>query len=1380
MVRGDSAQALAGCPDPDALSGVVQLQALTLRAMAATRAPTAESGIDDARRAVELAEALGAQVAAAQCALGWALFSEGQSSEGEPLLLSAFEQAESAGDPTTAGRALSGLAVLRVRQHCLEEAAELMHRASVRLQAGGVLHEAGVRWLGLGNLRVWSGDLEAAEEAFLRATACAGDRHPALAADTLRSRAKVRRAHSDVAAARAMLLEARQVVPDHAQTVRARIANDLGDVAMEAGQLDEARTYLRESLSLRERAHQGIGRVNLAQVEHRAGRPEAAMAILAPLLRSKNEPPWVVTFANAVAVATVRSPDRLDGHLRVLEDALAEQTLTERNLLELLEEAAQNWAGRDPSAAARLWALVFDQAVALKLPTAPMAGALVDARMGGAGVPLGALSLQREVGRGGMGQVWLATVVGTDVEVAVKVLPPDRAADEATRAALGRELRAVAALDHPGIVPLVDHGIVPAAVNAMTAGRLAQGTPWFATRWAQGGSLAHMGGRQSWIDVRSTLLQLLEALGAAHAAGLVHLDVKPSNVLVARDTSEGEAPVVWLADFGVARAMAHRSDQPVAGTPAFMAPEQCQRNLRAYGPWTDLYALGGLAVTLVAGRPPFSGTTAELLQQQVARQLPALRSGISVPQGFEAWCARLLAKSPTDRYRSAAAAAAVLRELPDPPEGLDPQRPLALISPTSSSSTFVLETVPMFLNPPGGVGVVHPALPLPASPPTDRIRPPPSIELAAAATRQLPLRPLPVVGQQAARDGLWAALHATQTRGVQVARLRGPAAAGASHLADWLCRSALRTGAVGAAWVNTGDADPWAAGLARILRADGMDMEALEAALPSLLALHVGQSTLGQTERGLLARALMGLGDPVPMWLRVVQDWCAAHPVVVAVDVPDDGCASDLVGRLVHRLAALPVLVVCTHPVATELPPERVHDIVLQPLSTRDLQTLTEQLLPLAPRVARAAVKAVAGDPSHLVWMTRGWLASRALTPGPLGLQQRYPEDPLAESAEAALRQLVDSVVASRPGHRRRIELAAAFGRTVPRAGWLETCVADGVGVDPELAEILAGRGLWRAVATGWTFADARLCEVILGRLTVADRQARHGVLASVVIGDAERGHHLHQSGAHTEALAALDDALLAEWGSRPHRWRAVASMWREVVGSAMVDPACSEALIGEALLAVEERTASMTELEDLCARASEVPDAQALAWLAIGGEHQRAGDAAAAGQAYGRALSTECSLRIVGRAHWQRGTLALDTHDHQLAVEHFEQAIASGELEAREYAVAAWLRSGDLQTAAAHASATRPAAERGTAWAAVRRLVLSAAVAEAQGHGEVGRQGLAEVLRLAPTLEGADELVAHAQALQQADGDPERAAQHLAALVAAAERPPWMVTPRG
>lgn len=459
--------------------------------------------------------------------------------------------------------------------------------------------------------------------------------------------------------------------------------------------------------------------------------------------------------------------------------------------------------------------------------------------MAAMGIPLGPFSLSEPLGRGGMGVVWAGVHLDQQVPVAIKVLHRSIAVDPESHRNFRNEVRAVAGLDHPGIVWVFETGVVTAHAAKSSSGRLPEGSPYLAMEYASQGTLSQVGALK-WAELRRMLFALLDALAHAHARNVIHRDLKPGNILVCGP--DDLRPGLKLADFGIATALGESDvatrTGDVRGTLHYMAPEQIRNRRDEYGPWTDLYALGNVAWALAAGRLPFAGRSGLGLLQAQLTQSPGTLVEYTCPEGFHRWLEGLLAKEPQDRFQSAADAAAALKEI----GGGDWKMP-------------TLPGIPALSEGPGGeTGVLHDlvgvdVLGVDAAAVGARVtaRLDAAAELGSATTLILPegaqqaamttgaratvrhaqahlvrarlpedwrtglprrslrllgaglglwgLRTIPMVGREEDRDRLWHALKSVHdTREAHVVLIEGLAGTGKSRLARWLAERALEVG----------------------------------------------------------------------------------------------------------------------------------------------------------------------------------------------------------------------------------------------------------------------------------------------------------------------------------------------------------------------------------------------------------------------------------------------------------------------------------------------------------------------------------------------------------------------------------------------------------
>jgi serine/threonine protein kinase len=262
--------------------------------------------------------------------------------------------------------------------------------------------------------------------------------------------------------------------------------------------------------------------------------------------------------------------------------------------------------------------------------------------------------LEEQIGRGGMAVVFRARDEQLGRLVALKVLAPALAGDEDFRQRFIRESRAAAAVDDPHIIPVFE-------------AREAGGVLFIAMRYVPGGdvqTLVRDQGPLSPARAASILSPVASALDAAHAAGLIHRDVKPGNMLV--DTRAGRPDHVYLSDFGLSKRTLSTSAGLTAsggfmGTLDYISPEQIAG--RPVDGRADQYALACAAFEMLTGAPPFrSGEPTAVMYAQLSQPPPALTSRRpDLPRPADQALARALAKAPGDRYRSCREFADALR-----------------------------------------------------------------------------------------------------------------------------------------------------------------------------------------------------------------------------------------------------------------------------------------------------------------------------------------------------------------------------------------------------------------------------------------------------------------------------------------------------------------------------------------------------------------------------------------------------------------------------------------------------------------------------------------------------------------------------------------------
>lgn len=285
----------------------------------------------------------------------------------------------------------------------------------------------------------------------------------------------------------------------------------------------------------------------------------------------------------------------------------------------------------------------------------------------------GRFRIEREIGTGGMGAVYLATHLGLDRPVAVKIIKREFAGDADVTDRFLREARTMAKLRHPHAAMIFD------------AGNLPDGRHFIVMEFVEGETLSQVLAREGRFPASRAVqiaTQVCDVLEEAHRLGIIHRDLKPSNILIGRRG-------VCVLDFGVAKVLASSAESTMTyastgsgqliGTPRYMSPEQCLG--QRVGARSDLYSLGVLLYEMLAGRPPFVDPlqSALLVKQATAPAPPLPKLRQDIPRPLALAVHTLLAKRPEDRPRTAAAAKALLeRSL------VQPERTLPDIEPMSS------------------------------------------------------------------------------------------------------------------------------------------------------------------------------------------------------------------------------------------------------------------------------------------------------------------------------------------------------------------------------------------------------------------------------------------------------------------------------------------------------------------------------------------------------------------------------------------------------------------------------------------------------------------------------------------------------------------------
>ena len=700
---------------------------------------------------------------------------------------------------------------------------------------------------------------------------------------------------------------------------------------------------------------------------------------------------------------------------------------------------------------------------------------------------LGPFGLFEPMGEGGMGVVWRGEHLAQRVPVAIKVITHEDARDPSLRAAFRAEVRAVAQMDHPAIVRVFEYGQVDAAAASASRGRLVEGSPFLVMELLRGGALNDQPPPTAWPMLQATLLELLDALGHAHARGLVHRDLKPRNVLFAGP--ENDRPGLRLTDFGIAHALGREDSgadeaEGASGTPYYMAPEQHHGQWRDFGPWTDLYSLGCIAWELASGRRPFEGVNLfSVVFGHLHREPEPLRPFFAVPPAFEDWARRLLEKDTRDRFRCAADAAFALRE-------------------AEESRVW---------------GV--PPLPVSWRPSAHSRRP--RVPLVGVGLGLHGMRAMPVLGRDAQMEACWGALREVwQTATPRLVLLEGGAGSGKSRLAAAFCDRAEEVGGATSLRVSHDPMPTRGSGLrdviVRALGCQRMGRRELAARVADLLARDGVQDAY---EAEALAEYLVSpddwtagsdgpqarAADPQErnaLLQRFLRRGAARRPLVLHLDDVQWGSeALSLVEHLLSEpaIAVGPVLLLlCVRREALQARPleaRRLGSLLELPVALRlDVPPLDDdaarqlvgQVLGLEPRLADAVRERAAGRPQFAVQLVSDWVRRGLLLSSPSGfeldgeLSAQLPADldAIWDVRVQRLAQEHGSEVAA------SLEVAAALGLQVDAFEWNHACSELELHAQPDLIDRLVHEGLADATEGGWAFASVLLREAL-------ERQAR-------------------------------------------------------------------------------------------------------------------------------------------------------------------------------------------------------------------------------------------------------------------------------------------------
>lgn len=737
-----------------------------------------------------------------------------------------------------------------------------------------------------------------------------------------------------------------------------------------------------------------------------------------------------------------------------------------------------------------------------------------------------------------MGMVWSGIHRKQEVPVAVKVMNAQVARNPASHRAFRAEVRAMARLEHPGIVGLHDYGLVDRMVASRSRGLIPAGCPYLVMELVKPEDLGSVAPVASWVELKQLLLDLLEALAHAHARGMIHRDLKPENVLVVQDEEAGRRRAL-LTDFGLVHALGseHRrglTDSTTAGTPQYMAPEQIMGRFREFGPWTDLYALGCLVYTLCTGKPPFEHSDrGELFRMHALTAPPKLKTPPQTPKGFDAWVARLLEKPPLARFHFAQEAAHALRALdekvaPPPPSNL---RPIS-----ARSSRIRLEGT--------GLGLFG-------------------------------LRPTPLLDREEAWAGLTAALEqVVLEKAPRQVRIDGGPGLGKTRIVNDLIEAAHAHSLAVSIRVNhTPYGDPGASmsrAFAEHMRCLGLTRDELDGFLGTWLQAHSASNPDLQARLAALFAPLTDQPPEQPMaraerneaLLQLLELISRDRPVILMLDNAQWGEDSLELVQLIaseREKRPLPVLIVlATLPSA--LPVDGpVHDRLeaLKPqtpafeltrLAASDVRTLVGSLLPLERSLVEHVVTRTEGNPLYTVQLVADFVERGALMLGRYGFRLRpgahvlLPEG-IHQAWTRRIQRIAQQISPERPeAATLALELVAVFGGTVVTRELVATCKLQGFNLPEDLAEQLFGEGLASAAEGGWSLRPAALHDTLVRLARESGRWAYHHLTCASALESLyprrvevlERiGRHFAEGQAHEKAVRILGEATRARLGDK-------------------------------------------------------------------------------------------------------------------------------------------------------------------------------------------------------------------------------------------------------
>lgn len=749
---------------------------------------------------------------------------------------------------------------------------------------------------------------------------------------------------------------------------------------------------------------------------------------------------------------------------------------------------------------------------------------------------IGPYKLEHILGRGGTSVVWRATHTLSGEDVAIKVLTSERAKSARYREYFANEVRAVARLNHVHIAQVVDAGVL---TESDATRDLFAGNPYVVTEFLAGGTLEDYRRRLQWKAVRDVLRAVLDALAHAHAHGVLHLDIKPGNLLLA-GLQQPLVPV--LTDFGIARVSESeqfRDEQRVTGTPRYMAPEQITGDWADQGPWTDLYGLGCLAYRLICGRVPFDYERAtEILRAHVREPLPEFEPIIAVPKGIKSWLHMLLSKDPAHRPRSAAEAAWSLleSEVRSGDEWLEPTEDAWE---ENAEETIIEATVITPAMSPNDTSPHSHLLPgsRPPIPQNWRVherrfgRPRPGYVGLGMARHRIP----PFVGREHERDALWAALWKASQSVPHAVVIEGPTGIGKSRLVDWCARLVDELG-IGVPLVarfrhphaGLGPVEEALARYARVLHLKpekalsrlrnfmaqlrSVDEGDLLDAVAFCDALRNGPTGPTRNERlGIATRLITRIAEHTPM-------------VLVLDDADQESDAMRLVERLLAshgRILCLitsngsPITVATSESMSRWQLSGHAEVLNLQKLPNPELAQVITHVARIEPHLMKMLLERSHGSPAESLQQLMSWLDREMLVPGIDGYELVTSRDSVESESMRELAHATANALLSRLDStaQEAAIFAAVLGREIKRKEW-ESVLREAIlpGPDRLIEDVVQSGLVFRDPNGAYLFVDENVRVAVLDALSDEARKSAEAIVADTL-----------------ESLYALTDAMFME-----------------------------------------------------------------------------------------------------------------------------------------------------------------------------------------------------------------------------------------------------------